>query len=319
MMNATKRKFLTGGIGLGLSATAALAQGAGPRGVDDLGRGAAPEPQKKIPVRKAKTTPLFLTPAGWPNGITVDPARGFWVQEQRHDGEKEKAWLIDFKGKLLTTVVTNSANTSGMTFGDGYVWSASNGASVKNHPEPPVNGVFQTDLTGKQISHRQIPFGPANNGGACHGLAWENGKLWISSNRLEALVRLDPKTWQVDWMFPHTVLPDLKDRIHGIEYDPATKGLWQVTGTQKPDVPNYDGYTPKLIRYDIKTGAVMEIVEFEPGSCDPHDIAIHNGVFYGVDAGEHPRWAFDNPKYQRAGWPELNSPYGGYIFRIDFV
>jgi len=248
----------------------------------------------------------------------VDPANGFWVQEQRHDGEKEKAWLLDFKtGKLLKTVVTNCANTSGMTFGDGCVWSGANGASVHNHPEPPVNGVFQTDTSGKQISHRQIPFGPANNGGPCHGLAWENGKLWISSNRLESLVRLDPKTWAVDWMFPHTMLPDLKDRIHGIEYDNGY--LWQVTGTQKPDVANYEGYTPKLIKYDIKTGAVVELVEFLPGTCDPHDIAIHNGVFYGVDAGEHPRWAIDNPKYQRPGWPPLNSPFGGYVFRIDFV
>jgi hypothetical protein len=64
---------------------------------------------------------------------------------------------------------------------------------------------------------------------------------------------------------------------------------------------------------------VMEIVEFMPGSCDPHDIAIHDGVFYGVDAGEHPRWAIDNPAYQRPGWPPLNSPYGGYIFRIDYI
>ena len=47
--------------------------------------------------------------------------------------------------------------------------------------------------------------------------------------------------------------------------------------------------------------------------------AIHDGVFYGVDAGEHPRWSIDNPKYQRPGWPPLNSPYGGYVFRIDFV
>ena len=93
-----KRTFLMAGVGgMALGATAALAQGARPRGVDELGRGPGPEPAKKIPVRKAKTTPLFLTPPGWPNGIAVDPARGFWVQEQRHDGEKEKAWLLDFK------------------------------------------------------------------------------------------------------------------------------------------------------------------------------------------------------------------------------
>jgi hypothetical protein len=315
-----KRKFLATGLGLGLGASAALAQGARPAGVDDLGRGPGPAPKKQIPMRKAKTTPMFLTPAGWPNGIAMDPGNGFWVQEQRHDGEREKAWLLDpTNGKVLKTVVTNSQNTSGMTFGDGCVWSGANGVSIRNHPNPPVNGVFQTDTSGKEISHRQIPFGPTDNGGACHGLAWENGKLWISSNRLESLVRIDPKTWAVDWMFPHTFLPDLKDRIHGIEYDPATDTLWQVTGTQRPDMPGYNGYTAKLVQYNIKSGEVMQIVEIERG-CDPHDIAIHNGIFYGVDAGEHPGWPVDNPAYQRAGWTEpLNSPYGGYIFRIDFV
>ena len=314
-----KRQFLAGiGMGAGLAAGAALAQPK--QGVDELGRGAEGPAPRKIPTRKAKTTPLFLTPAGWPNGIAVDPANGFWVQEQRHDGAPEKAWLLDFKtGKVLKTVTTNSQNTSGMTFGDGCVWSGANGVSIHNHPNPPVNGVFQTDMNSKQISHRQIPFGPPDDGGACHGLAWQDGKLWVSSNRLESLVRLDPKSWQVEWMFPHTALPDLKDRIHGIEFDSAAGGLWQVTGTQKPDVPGYEGYTPKLIRYDTKNGEVLEIVELVAGSCDPHDIAIHDGVFYGVDAGEHPRWPIDNPKYQRPGWPPLNSPYAGYVFRIDFI
>jgi hypothetical protein len=270
-----KRKFLAAGLGVSLGGglAAALAQG----GKDELGRGPQADKPKPIPTRKAKTTKLFLTPPGWPNAIAVDPARGFWVQEQRHDGNQEKAWLLDWNGKLLNTVITNCQNTSGMTFGDGCIWSGANGASIRNHPEPPVNGIFQTDVSGKQISHRQIPFGPANNGGPCHGLAWENGKLWISSNRLESLVRIDPKTWQVDYMFPHTFLPDLKDRIHGIEYDSGY--LWQVSGTQKPDVPNYEGYTPKLIKYDIKTGYVMEMEEFLHGYSDAQDIAIHNGEF----------------------------------------
>ena len=72
-----KRHFLTAGI-VALGATTALAQGAR-QGVDELGRGPGPEPVKKIPVRKARTTPLFLTPAGWPNGIAVDPARGVFI------------------------------------------------------------------------------------------------------------------------------------------------------------------------------------------------------------------------------------------------
>ena len=285
---------------------------------DELGRRGAPK-KREIPTRAAKTTKLFLTPPGWPNAIAMDPqGRGFWIAEQRHDNKQGATWLLDWNGKLLSTIMTDSQNTSGMTAGGGCIWSGANGASVKNHPNPPVNGIFQTDFSGNHVSHRQIPFGPADNGGACHGVAWQDGKLWISSNRLESLVRLDPNTWQVDWMFPHTDLPDLAERIHGIEYDPATPGfLWQVTGTQRADIAGYEGYTPKLVKYDITNGDVVEIVVFESGSCDAHDIAIRDGQFYGVDAGEHPGWSIDNPAYQRTGWPPLNSPYGGCVFKID--
>jgi hypothetical protein len=163
-----KRKFLAAGLGLGFGTSAALAQGSTATGVDELGRGPqVREARPAIPVRKAKTTKLFLTPPGWPNAIAVDPTNGFWVQEQRHDGNREKAWLLDWNGKLLNTVTTNCKNTSGMTFGDGCIWSGANGASIKNHPNPPVNGIFQTNTSSREVSHRQIPFGPVDDGGPC--------------------------------------------------------------------------------------------------------------------------------------------------------
>ena len=196
-----RRELLGGGIGLcaNLGASPARAQSSETArrepGTDALGRRVGSGGRgRQIPKRMAKTTKLFLTPPGWPNAIDIDrdQKRGFWVQEQRHDNKPEAAWLIDWNGKLLHTVMTNSRNTSGMCFGDGYVWSGANGASEIEHPTPPIDGIFQTDMNGKTISQRQIPFGPKNNGGSCHGLAWENadgGRLWIQSNRLEALLR----------------------------------------------------------------------------------------------------------------------------------
>ena len=310
----SKRELLTAGVGLGITLGAVEGFAQTKKGVDDLGRTGAPASKRVIPVRKAKTTKLFLSPPGWPNAITIDPAKGFWLQEQRHDGNQEAAWLVDWNGKLLHTVMTNAKDCSGMAYGDGYIWSGSVGESIKRHGAVPTEGIFQTDMNGKQISHRQIPFGPQNNGGACHGLAWENGKLWIDSNRLKSLVRIDPKTWAVDFMFPAT---DLRQRLHGLEYEDGH--IWQVVGSQDPNVPGYEGYTPGLVKYDIQTGQVVQIVEFVPGSCDMHDVTVHNGQLYGVDAGEHPGWPIDNPKYQRPGFPPLNSPSGGYVFRIDLL
>jgi hypothetical protein len=104
--------------------------------------------------------------------------------------------------------------------------------------------------------------------------------------------------------------------LHGITYDNGS--IWQVCGSQKPDVVGYDGYTPGLVRYDIKSGKAVEVVDFVPGSCDIHDVTISNGQLYGVDAGEHPGWPIEE-KFARSGFPELNSPSGGYVFKIDLI
>jgi hypothetical protein len=93
-------------------------------------------------------------------------------------------------------------------------------------------------MNGKQISARQIPFGPKEDGGSCHGMSWQNGKLWLYANRIEQLMRIDPKSWQVDYMFSVT---NLRGRLHGIEVD--GDHIWQVCGSQDPKVPGYEGYT----------------------------------------------------------------------------
>jgi hypothetical protein len=307
-----KRQFLTqAALGAAtLAATPALAQ---KKMTDDLGR-RGEGGKKVIPRRKAKTTKMFLTPPCWPNAISVEPGKGFWVHEQRHDRKPEKAWLLDFKtGKVLHEVTTHCEDTSGACWGDGYMWSGANGASVKNPPNPPVNGIFQTDMNSKQISHRQLPFGPKEDGGSCHGASWENGKLWLYANRMEAIIRIDPKSWQTEFIFPvtHEI-----GRLHGIGSD--TGVIWQVCGTQDPKVIGYEGYVPGLVKYDSRTGKVLEVVDFVPGSCDMHDVTVWNGQLYGVDAGEHPGWPIDE-KYARPGFPELNSPSGGYVFKIDLI
>ena len=88
-------------------------------------------------------------------------------------------------------------------------------------------------MNGKQVSHRQIPFGPQDDGGATHGMTWQPdvGKIWIDANRLEAMIRIDPKTWEVDYIVPTTRVPGLAERLHGIAYDNGF--IWQVTGHQQ--------------------------------------------------------------------------------------
>ena len=115
----TKREFLTAGIGAGLALagrTAAFSQTA-----------------NRNSSRKAKTTKLFKSPQGFPNGIAVTP-EGLWIGEQKLSGAQavsyhlpepktltEAAWLVDWNSKLLKTVETPSRNTSGMAVGGRYV------------------------------------------------------------------------------------------------------------------------------------------------------------------------------------------------------
>src|SRR5277367_3963828 len=161
----TKREFLASIAGAGL-------------GLMTQGSALAQQPASR-PSRLAKTTKLFKSPEGFPNALALSP-EGLWIGEQKLSGAQaasyhmsepkslsEEAWLVDWNGKVLKTVNTPSRNTSGMAYGNGCVWMCANA---------PPDGVFQVDMNSRLVSHRQIPLGPVNDGGGCHGAFWNDGK-----------------------------------------------------------------------------------------------------------------------------------------------
>ena len=295
MHRLNKRQFLAAGVGAGLGLTAlrsASAQGKG-SGANNI-----------ISSRRAKTTKLFRSPEGFPNAVAVT-SEGLWIAEQKLSGSAaaqyhlaepkdltEHAWLVDWSGKVLKTVSTQSRNTSGMAVRGGYVWMCAN-----QSPE----GVFQVDMNSKQISHRQIPLGPSDNGGGCHGAMWHDGKLWIAALRLRGLLRVDPVSWQPEFFIPFYDAPD-RARYHAMAWDNGA--IWQIVGN---DCKNHSQYRPALVKYDAATGRVMELIEFEPDSADPHGLAMNDGALISCDAGIHP------------GWENNDSPSSHWIFRIDLV
>lgn len=262
----TRRAFL-GSLGVGLLGSRLAGAQTPPSG----------QAAAAVPVRKVKTTPLFKSPEGYPNGLAVAPD-GLWIAEQKSD----HAHLVDWHGKVLKTVKTESKNTSGIGFGDGHIWMAANAAP---------QGVFQTDMTSRTVSHRQIPLGPRENGGGCHGVEYVNGKLWIAALRLRGILRVDAKTWQPELLIPYNM-----PRAHGVASD--KNAIWMVTGSDQG---------AGLIKYDAETGRTLETAQFGETDSDPHGLAWHDGVLYSSDAGIHP------------GWPENKSPTHGYIFRIDLL
>ena len=289
-----KRDFLAAGLGLGagLAASAVLAQTQAPAVGGGRGGRAA------IPNRKATTTKLFKAPGAYPNALAIAP-EGLWIGQQKNaalqqssGSMSEAAWLVDWNGRLLKTLQTNSRNTSGMAYGDNCVWMGANATP---------NGVFQVDMSAKELSHRQIPMSLNDQGGGCHGLQWHEGKLWIAALRLGGALRVDPKTWAPEILIP--IQSPEKPRLHDITFD-DNGDMWIITGTNSTGPQDAHA---GLSRYDGKTGQLVMTVDFEPGSSDPHGLVWHDGKLVSCDAGIHP------------GWPDNASPTYGWIFAIDLV
>jgi hypothetical protein len=309
-MRIKRREFLATGLAASLSsASVALAQqgattpdraGRGARGGGGGGRG-------NVVTRKAKTTKMFKSPGMYPNALAVmsDAPGGLWIGQQKVGEENSKtyqlplekdrdeaAWLVDWNGKLVKTVMTHSRNTSGMAYGAGHVWMGANS-------EP--YGIFQVDLNGKQISHRQIPLSIDGRGGGTHGVKWHKGKLWIAALRLGGILRVDPTSWVPEVLI--RVSSEERPRLHDVAFD-NEDNIWVVNGNNST---RYEDGRMGLNKYDGKTGQLLMTVELEPGSCDPHGLVFHDGKLISCDAGIHP------------GWKGLESPHSGYIFSIDIV
>lgn len=301
----TKRTLLGAGLGLAAAACSKAAEEApakAPAPMDAMGSAVV-----EVPRRRAKTTRLFKAPEGMPNGLAImtDGPGGLWIGEQKLSGYlakmynmpdppnlAERAWLVDWNGKVIKTVDTpESRNTGGLAYGDGCLWRGVEFIGA--------NGIYQTDMNGKLVSHRQVPLGPADNGGGVHGAMWVDGKLWVVANRLGGVLRIDPQTWTPEFFIQH---PNNIPRFHDCAWDDGT--IWVVTGDNSR---RYVDSKPGLVRYNAATGEVMEYVDFEPGSCDPHALVMHEGSLISCDAGVHPQW------------PNRDSPHSGYIFRIDFI
>jgi hypothetical protein len=320
-----RRNFLTAALtaGLGLRAGAAWTQAATPEWINQHDGTKPPATALKIKHRTAKTTRLFKSPpfgdaedarknnqkTAFPNALALmtDDPGGMWIAEQKLSGPiaglypglpepedlTERAWLVDWNGKVLKEVSTPGCrNTGGMAYGNGCLWRST------EYPGTGNEGVYQYDLSGKLLGFHQIPLGTQDGGGS-HGAMWVDGKLWLVSNRLRGIVRVDPKTWIPDLFIPE---PPEYERFHACAWDNGT--IWQVCGNTSLTPAQSK---PHLIRYDIDTGNVIEIVDFVPGSADPHALMMHDGKLISCDAGNHPNW------------PIYKSPTSGWIFSIDFV
>src|SRR4030081_303978 len=64
---------------------------------------------------------MFRGPGEQVNGLEAVP-EGLWLCDQRDN----RCYLVDFNGRVLTSFPSPARNASGITFGAGSVWVASN-------------------------------------------------------------------------------------------------------------------------------------------------------------------------------------------------
>ncbi|WP_457337323.1 hypothetical protein [Rhizobacter sp. P5_C2] len=295
--NTTRRHLLAGGALLALTGSAKPREPVQRPFYAPVSTGEDRGPP--IPQRTATTRKLFKCPAGYPNALSSSPA-GLWIAEQRVDNGRERIWLVDGAGAVLQATSSDATDTSGVAYGDGVLWVCAN--SETNH------GVYETSLDGRTLSHRQIPLGPAEMAGGCHGATWHDGFLWVTANRPRAILRIDPKTWTVAYLIPFG-LPEGLTRYHGCAV--LGDSMYMVSGGESRTYA--DGQT-NLIRYDLATGVIREIVNFAPGSCDPHGLAVHEGRLIACDSGLHPGW---DSRYDVPGLGKRTSPGAGWVFEVE--
>jgi streptogramin lyase len=242
---------------------------------------AVARPAVDAPTRRARVVKLFKSPDAHPNGLETT-REGLWIGEQTTDA----AYLVDWSGKVLRRVPTESSNTSGIAYGDGALWMAANGKAVgrASRPTDATTGeVVKADpKTGKTLARYPVP-----GGGGVHGLEFAEGKLWVTSLKLQKLSQVDPMDFRVIHQIPVHL-----GRAHGLAWDPPA--IWCMHSTER-----------EIHKLDAKDGRLIERITLAQDDPDPHGMCLYQGHLYYCDAGIAP------------GGQSNNSPSAGYVCRID--
>lgn len=215
--------------------------------------------------RRKKVEKLYQSPEGNPNGLEAT-AEGLWVGEQISD----RAYLLDWEtGRPLAKYETQSSNTSGIAAGGGFVFMGANGPAhlrpKRLHDVSKGGRIVKLDAaTGKHVRNYQTP-----NGGGLHGLLWAKDSLWVTQFGPEKVVQADAdlNTYH-DFDLPLS-------RPHGLGW--TGEHIWCMFSNDY-----------RALKFDIRTGRVIEGVQLERSDPDPHGMTWWEGALYYCDAGIAP-------------------------------
>ena len=203
---------------------------------------------------------VFNSPCKHPNGLQWTE-KGLYVIDQ----ELDDIYVLDEKGNINSKIETITENGSGITVGDGYIWTASNGrtqARPFKNTDTHKNIIYKLDIkSGKFIDSFSTP-----DGGGVHGLEWDNGIIWVTAFNPKAIYKINSKNYQIEAKF----LVD-EDRLHGLaRHD---NGIWCAHTSSK-----------KIIKYDINNGSIVEEIQLDKDDPYPHGMSIKNNKIWICDA-----------------------------------
>lgn len=189
---------------------------------------------------------------------------GLWVVDQVLDD----AHLLDDSGNVLSRFRTITENSSGVTVGGGYLWTASNGTTKLRQFRPTdthKSAILKLNpLTGESLGRF-----PAPSEGV-HGIEWDNGLMWVTAFNPERLVLVDPTSFKVIREF----LVQMK-RPHGIALD--GNGIWCAHTTDKA-----------ILKYHKEGGQVLERVNLPKEGPAPHGLSIKDGELWCCNVALEP-------------------------------
>jgi streptogramin lyase len=208
-------------------------------------------------IQLAAAQVAFNAPGLQVNGLEAVP-EGLWLCDQRDN----HAYLVDYTGRVITRFPSPARNASGVTFGAGSVWIASNVRPSMIFRHDPVTGQCTAfiGLSGEGGVHgvQWRPYGPkeqpptaAARGPELHPTApagRENagpgvsGTLWVSRPGAHRIDHLDAETGDLLGSIAFAA-----DRSHGMFWDDRDDSL-SVAET------NYG----HIYRFEPRTGELLE-------------------------------------------------------------
>ncbi len=186
-------------------------------------------------VRVAQARVMFKAPGEQVNGLEAVP-EGLWLCDQRDN----HAYLVDPSGHVLTHFPSPARNASGISFGAGSVWVASNTrpAIIFRHDpatgqclayvildgEGGVHGIqwrpYGVDEARPTAPEQRAELHPSAPAGRLNAGPGVSGTLWVTRPGGHRIEHIDAETGDL-----LGTLPFAADRSHGVYWDEADDAL----------------------------------------------------------------------------------------------